>query len=289
MMAELRRLFAALKTEIALPGNTRLWATAQQRHPILNRVATIHTVLAILGDPGNKALRYKDILTRAVIAEHKRNPGAFWTAALLLAYSPMLNRLRGRIMGDAFSSDDLDQLVISAFLDVVKRFPLLQKRSRTFLHLRRMTEQRVFKKIRTRQKEIHDQQQLARLARRLDELDLSGEIKSEDSDVDREEMAELLLKIAGGKEPSANLELVINTVIYKRNLKERVYSTCGSDDPELKERIYQRIKRQRLRTLNRIKTIIGEARLQSDDDALCSFGQSATKQNPLIEGNEASP
>ena len=59
MMAELRRLFAALKTEIALPGNTRLWATAQQRHPVLNRVATIHAVLAILGDPGNKALRYK--------------------------------------------------------------------------------------------------------------------------------------------------------------------------------------------------------------------------------------
>ena len=111
-----------------------------------------------------------------------------------------------------------------------------------------------------------------RLARRLDELDLFGEIKSEDSDVDREEMAELLLKIAGGKEPSANLELVINTVIYKRNLKERVYSTCGSDDPELKERIYQRIKRQRLRTLTRLKTIIQQISPCVDGDELCPIG-----------------
>ena len=127
MMAKLRRLFAALEAEIRLPANAKPWSTAQARHPVLNRVATIHSVLAILGDTGNNALRYKDILTRALIAEHKRNPGAFWTAALLLAYSPMLYRLRGRIMGDAFSSDDLDQLVISAFLDVVKQFPLLQK------------------------------------------------------------------------------------------------------------------------------------------------------------------
>ena len=107
MMAELRRLFAALKAEIALPVNTKPWATAQKRHPVLNRVATIHAVLAILGDTNSKALRYKDILTRALIAEHKRNPGAFWTATLLLAYSPMLNRLRGRIYGDALFTESL--------------------------------------------------------------------------------------------------------------------------------------------------------------------------------------
>jgi hypothetical protein len=272
MMAALRRLFAALEAEIALPANAMPWSTAQARHPVLHRVATIHSVLAILGDPGNKALRYKDILTRSLIAEHKRNPGVFWTATLLLAYSPMLNRLRGRIMGDAFSSDDLDQLVIGAFLDVVKGFPLLQKRSRTFLHLRRMTEQKVFKKLRDRQKEIHDQQQLIRLAQRLDELDLFGEIKSEDSDVDREEMAELLLKIAEGKEPSANLELVINTVVYKANLKEYVHQTFPCEDAVQQERVYQRIKRQRLRTLARLKTIIQQINPHVDGDELCPIG-----------------
>ena len=284
MMAELRRLFAALKAEIAQPQNKMHWAIAQERHPILERVPTIDKVLAILADSNSKALRYKDILTRAIIAEHKRNPGAFWTAVLLFAYSPMLSRLRGRIFGNAFDSDDLDQLVIGAFLDVVKQFPLLEKKSRTFLHLRRMTESKVFKKLRARQKEIKEQQQLANLAKKLDEFDLFGEIQPDDDSVDREEMAELLIQIAEGKEPSANLELVINTVIYKCNLKEYVANTYPADNSEQQERVYQRIKRQRLRSINRLKTIVKEACPQSDDDDLCSFGEAPVEETARSAG-----
>ena len=204
-------------------------------------------------------------------------------------------------MGDAFSGDDLDQLVISAFLDVVKRFPLLQKRSRTFLHLRRLTESTVFKKVRARQKEIKEQRQLASLAKRLDALDLFGEIAPDDDAVDREEMADLLLEIAEGREPKENVTLVINTIIYKRNLKEYVFRTYPSDDPEQQERVYQRVKRQRLRTVKRLKTIIREACPRSADDDLDEvldrldyvaaepLGPSRRKQNPLVEENEVSP
>ena len=237
-MSGVRQMVAALKAEIASPRYRPGWETAQLRHPVLRRIADIHTVLKILGDLKKADLRHKDIITRAIISEHKAHPGPFWTAVLLLAYSPMLGGLRGRIFGDAFDREDLDQLVVDAFLSVVRGFPLIEKRSRTFLHLKQFTSSQVFRIIRSRQNEIKEQQRLINLAQKLDEFDLFGEVETIESDVDRDEMAELLWAVSAGREPFDNVQLVVDTVIYRKKLTDYVNEKFPTADPEQQERVY---------------------------------------------------
>ena len=71
---------------------------------------------------------------------------------LLLAYYPMLSRLRHRIYGDSISRCDLDQIVITTFLSVVADFPLAEKPDRIAMHLRQRTQRRVFRTLREDQR-----------------------------------------------------------------------------------------------------------------------------------------
>lgn len=272
-MTGIRQLASLLKAEITSPRHRERWEIAQRRHPMLRRVADIQVVLRVLGNLKRADLRYKDILTRAIIAEHKANPGPFWTAVLLLIYSPMLGGLRARIFGNAFDREDLDQLVVDAFLSAARVFPLTERRSRTFLFLKYFTSQQVFRVIRTRQKEIKQQHQLITLAQRFDEFDLFGEVDSDESDVDRDDMAEFLTKIASGREPSDNLNLIIDTVIYRKKLTDYVAEKFPCDDPEQQERVYQRIKKQRCRSLGRLRALLLQNCPQISEEGVCSFEQ----------------
>jgi hypothetical protein len=250
-------------------------------------VANVQTVLRILGNFKRADLRHKDILTRAIIAEHKRHPGPFWTTVLLLAYSPMLGGLRGRILGDAFDREDLDQLVIDTFLSVVTGFPLIEKRSRTFLHLKQFTSQQVFRVIRFRQNEIKQQFERVALAKRLDDFVLFGKIESVETAEDRDEMADFLRNIAIGKEPQDNVALIIDTVIYRKKPTDYVNEQFPSDDPEQQERIYQRIKKQRLRSLKRLRAILQQLFVKSDQTQKNKCGRPSKSRTDQVPKDKA--
>jgi len=139
----LRQLKVTLRDDIVSARHVNAFDQAREREPALAVHAGILSVLAVMADETDSRYGERDALTRVFIREHQRGCGSFWSSVLLFAYAPMLMRLRSRICGDAFGRHDLDQMVIAAFLEEVRRFPLDQRPNRLAMFLRQGTQRSV--------------------------------------------------------------------------------------------------------------------------------------------------
>jgi hypothetical protein len=143
---------------------------------VLARAATRDAVLAF---EGTEAFRQalcdrrpathgeRDALTRAVLAEHRRSSHPLWPTALMIAFSPMLASLRARIRGAVplRAPDELDQTVVTAFLESLERVAL---RTNMAARLRSATERAVFRAL------GREQRRQTRTVPLADEEDLSS-------------------------------------------------------------------------------------------------------------------
>ena len=75
-----------------------------------------------------------------------------WASLLLGAFKPMLVRLRGRLVSDTVPGDELDQLVVTAFLAALTEVPLMD---RLPMRLRQRTERQVFAFLRKEREQRH--------------------------------------------------------------------------------------------------------------------------------------
>ena len=267
-----QRMKCALKHEVRSKKNKKLFEAARKRQPALARHETVMAVLGVLADESPKRYDEKEALTRALVQEHQERPHPFWGSVLLLSYSPMLCRLRGRIYGDAFPSDELDQLVVASFLETADECPLERWRDRVCLRLRQATERRLFSKIREEQK-IRDS---FRLAESDDDLEADQRLEEEGFSSawpetrrtarllpDPRETAALvafLVKHAGDAIEPGQLDLVIATLVRGERLSayvKRVHPEMSGDE---QRRTYQRIKRRHSRTLARLRKLLAHLR-----------------------------
>lgn len=269
----------ALKTELRAEASMKLFDESKQRYPALAEHETPLSVLAVLGDESERRWAEREALTRALITEEQQRPHPLWAALLLAAYYPMLSRLRHRIYGDDLDPEDFDQLVVSTFLEVVRAFPLGERRDRTCMHLRQMTQRRVFRHLR--------EEHAARVLIAPDDISdmppFAPEAwpgvprpkrrrKARTEPVDDREAVELLTSRAAclGQD---QLDLVITTIVRGERLRVYVNRTYSDRDPDERDRIYQRLKRQRSRTLARLRGLLADLRCpRSAAGGLCPTG-----------------
>ena len=88
----------------------------------------------------------REALTRAMLEEQRETGKPLWSSALLVAYYPMLSRLRHRLVTTTVTSEELDQVVVAAFLAAVSEVPL--DLDRLPMRLRQRTERQVFTYLR---------------------------------------------------------------------------------------------------------------------------------------------
>ena len=173
---------------------------------------------------------------------------------------------------------DLDQLVLTAFLEVVSAFSLKENTSRTCMLIRQTTQRLVFKLLRAEQVEQEnvrpaDLQDLARrevmLANLLngDGLDeehhlswpvTSPSKKSLPSQGERDRLVTFLVDHVGDDIEEDRLNLVIATQIRGErlsNVVRRLYPELSDGD---RQRMYQRIKRRHSRALVRLREILAD-------------------------------
>ncbi|MCP4603957.1 MAG: hypothetical protein GY847_26115 [Proteobacteria bacterium] len=255
-MSRLHRIIVPLRQEMCSTRHQPVWEQARKRHPVFRKYDSIEAMLAAMADESRRALGHKDILTRVLIAEYKRRSDSIWSSLLLVAYYPMLSRLRRRIYGKAISSDDLDQLVFSIFLQVLDRFSLQKKKRRTSLYLRQTTQKQVFKVVRDRQREKEEQRNLDELARMVGGLDPFDDLRSSQIRLDTNETARLLIRLSEGLIPQDRVEVVIATFLHKENLRSYVARTKDRYPEEDLERVYQRLKHQRRKTIKQLKDLL---------------------------------
>ena len=110
------------------------------------------SVLAMLDDEAEGTYAAREALTEAIIREHRASRAAVWASLLLGAFKPMLVRLRGRLVSDTVPGDELDQLVVTAFLAALTDVPLMD---RLPMRLRQRTERQVFAFLRKEREQRH--------------------------------------------------------------------------------------------------------------------------------------
>jgi hypothetical protein len=117
---------ARLTSDLARVPFCRPYEEARARQRALLPYASPAEVLSALAPKSPLSLPARDIVASALVAERQRSADPLWQTLLVLAFEPMLVRLRTR--AGRMRSDDLDQRVLVAFLGaltVVRAGPFL--------------------------------------------------------------------------------------------------------------------------------------------------------------------
>lgn len=275
-MSTFRDLFTGLRAEVRAPRHQALFAEARGRHAAFADHHAILSVLGVLAGDGQTQYAEKEALTRALLVEHQSSRSAFWAAVLLVAYYPMLSRLRHRIYGDALPGDDLDQLVITSFLSVAADYPVARGLDRTAMRLRQQTERLVFRVV----CEEQDGQQIFRATppESFEEIERTdwpeGRLGGADQPLnfaDAADAVSLLVEHAGALLDGETFDLMTATLICGRRIGAYLEAVLPEMTSDERRRVYQRIKRRHSRTLKRIRPAL--ARLAcpcGETSALCS-------------------
>ena len=242
-----------------------LFDDAKTRHSVFSKYATPAAVLVALSDVFGAPWTERERLTRALLAEMQTQRHPFWTALLLSAYYPMLLRLRGRIHGHALDSADLDQLVVATFIEVAWAFPLEQRKNRTCMYLRQMTARRVFQVA--RRESAPGAMTSLQSIENVDPAKLPTwpsprsrrRTKTEAAPVDDSEAIAMLASRASSI-PQDQIDMLVATVVRGEPLRLHVDRTFTQNDPVERDRAYQRVKRQRTRTLVRLRPAFTDLR-----------------------------
>lgn len=143
----LKKMILGMSAGVDSSRNRRTLLEARQRNAGLACYGTVQDMLALFGDETRETTKQRDRLTRVLIAEHRLRKSSFWSTVLFIAYYPMLVSLRFRLRSVPHTSDELDQLVMSTFLEVLESAPV-DGVTRMSLHLRRQTARELFRTIR---------------------------------------------------------------------------------------------------------------------------------------------
>jgi len=284
MSSTLRQTIRSLRAEVLSPRHAPLFEAARQESDAFEPHHTIASVLGTLADERREAYPHREALTRALIAEQQRAPCSFWAATLLLAYYPMLSRLRHRIYGDTLPGPDLDQIVITTFLTVVAEFPLDEKRDRTAMRLKQRTQRGVFRILREDQRH----QNLVRLTdlERIEVTDEAGWPGGRDkprsgprNPKDAADAVSLLLEHAGDLLDGECFDLVTATLICGRRIPGYVRRLAPRLEGDERRRLYQRIKRRHSRALARLRPVLEHLRCPHPDrDGLCQCKDASSSE-----------
>nr|WP_216612281.1 hypothetical protein [Myxococcus xanthus] len=241
-----------------------LFEVARVRQPALAHHPSFASVMAALADVREETYPQREALTRAMLAECQASSSPAWAAALVSAYAPMLNRLRRRILGNAVPREDLDQLVLATFLSVARGFPLSRWGDWTAARLRQQTAREVFRYLRKERAEQHETYTQAQLAEWLPDARPATPVESPRRPSVRRSFVKrdaVLVHLARATLPRSDVEVLMATVVRREKLRAYVSRLVEGDTAEA-ERTYQRLKRQRTRLMQRLRTQAGDAASQ---------------------------
>ncbi len=257
-MNTLRATIERLRQE-TLAASGRRFREASERRPALAEHADLSAVLAVLGNESEEAYPAREALTAAMMAEHQETGDPLWASALLVAYYPMLGRLRFRLVSAHVLREELDQVVITAFLAAVNEVPL--HLDRMPMRLRQRTERTVFAFLRKEWAEYQPSGDKAELAQ-FGTLSIV-QWRFQETNEFLLDLSMLLARARSEGFSPDSIELIEATMVRRERLRSYV-ARLVPDDEEERERTYQRLKRQRTRTLQRLRDLLHASPTQAD-------------------------
>jgi hypothetical protein len=219
--------------------------------PALFAFRTADGILAALQPRGQGAEDRRDPIVRALVRQHRFGLSPVWAHLLLAAFTPMLLRIRTGLGRAAASANDLDQVVMHAFLEALESVPT-QESVRSMAGVLRSETQ--FRALRMAARERSAEQMLARLRDWAPLVSVVAEPAM--GALDDEAAVAAWLRLATRDQISPRrLDVLVATVVGDEPLSVYVERTVGGS---AKERCaaYERVKRERQRTLREIRPLL---------------------------------
>jgi hypothetical protein len=244
-----RTLIQRLEREaIATPPNAL--DVARTRRPVLAPYPTVEAILDALDDERDATYPLRDAMAHALLREYAETERSLWSSILLVAFYPMLSRLRHRLFSDRIPRDELDQMVVMGFLAAMKRVAAYGYSERVSLRLRQRTWRQVFTALRLEREQAlcsADDEELAEL-----EEESTETCPPDPTDGWRVDLPELVVKAAEHGVSTCGMELVQKMALKGLRLREYVIRQEPKDEVA-RERLYQRLKRRKSRAVRRLR------------------------------------
>ena len=264
MSSRLRTLIRQMESALRESGLQRELARARPLEPFLEDFADAGAILDAFADQRAETYPIREALTRAVIGARQKTGSTQWSSVLMVAYFPMLSRLRHRIWGNPMPAEDLDQLVLMAFLQFTNGFRLERWPDRTALRIRQGTARILFMQL----GRVQRQKPLCRES--VDVLQDCADPEAEAALAEVEDQAILrsaarrLAVLLDGDLRNDDFEIVVSTTLYGKTIKAAVEDLVGHtlDTPGT---VYQRYKKRHYKALRRAQKRMAEVDLEHDE------------------------
>lgn len=261
---EFNNIKVGLRREVFAKRNERVFDAARTRQPALADHPGIEAVLGNLTKDQSDKTRTEGIV-RALLEEYQRERDPFWSGVLLLAFLLMLARIRKRMVDDdhVFQQTEITSMVFEAFLLTLDEIDVGAGTRLTSLRLRQMTTRQAFALYNAEHHLRTNETPLA--PEDMPESDSEDcnwpdppPFAAEDDPCVADMAVKILFREVGNRLPPGRLELVAETTVRGRRLRERVELLNPGFDGRSLEREIERQKRQRTRSLKTIREILNE-------------------------------
>ncbi len=140
----LNSVHAHLLRDTLDPAHLTRFESIRCRHAVIHPYLSVRELLDAL-ESWHLAIEAKDPLARALASEYQALPHPFPLGLLTLGLFPMLTGLRRGLVGNDLESQELDQMVLFAFLEAVSSVPVNNAAfNRTYSYLKCRTRDGVF-------------------------------------------------------------------------------------------------------------------------------------------------
>lgn len=259
---------STLFKSIRSPHAVSLWRGALD-DPELESFATFEHALDELGCSAPERYPMRERLARFLIAQAQGSKDPVWTAVLIVAFVPMLNRLRGGLRGRLFEREELDQIVVAAFVEVVASFPLEARGDRTAMYLRQDTRRAVLRVLTDEQRARAEQCALRDRAKVDREVNPPREFNpftesasgNEPNEEERWDLERLVRALLEKTRDARHADLICRTTVGGQSVASYVDELHPGTSGAERDRLYELFYRRRRRALERLRATIGDPRL----------------------------
>lgn len=254
----LEKIKQGLRQNVFSQSSVAPFESAKARRPALQEFAGIESVLGTLADRSKCQASRADRIVKALIIEYQRDWNPFWPSVLMLAFMPMLQNLRRQIDDPILPQEDLTEMLILAFHEVLAELDLSEHRRLTVLRLRQETRRRVFFAI----KEERRNRGLCRIVPDDVLMNLSNEdcewpdsptAPSAEDPVIIETAVEMLREGATPFISDDDIELIACTAVRGQSLWNFIDDRFPVASEAARIRAYERLKRRRSRKIVQIR------------------------------------
>ena len=263
-------MFKRMRRSLGRREAMAAWVRAAPDHPGLAEFGSLEDVLVLLGEPVATSLARREKLTRLALGLYRATRDTLWSTLLLVAFYPMLSRIRRGTYDERDDQPEVNQLAIAAFLEAIATVDPTAPPDECAQALRRLTLAGLSARLRSDRWWRRRTQELTTAV----ETDLAERAEPDDDDdaeTDRNphEVAAFARRAGPRWLRNKDVELLLEPLNEPGSIRSRVFE--AHPDRAEAERAYQRVKKRRSRALGKLRVLFVPPAVQPiDEEETCN-------------------